>query len=216
MRTSPQPFVRMHSWKKRKVARSEKHSDDKQPSESLKSTTTLTPALTPTSSGGSQTSRTHHYAGTSSNSRCVCGGCTCQGSFIDAQSLSSSHNTSASDYHITLDAWLSDVSTAVNAAWSKRHMDFSDVHVLMISWEENDIPHMNREMTRLRNVWVDQFGYQAYDLAIPSLKADLTIRRKVDEFIELYGDQDNLLIIYYAGHAKPGAHSGAPPIWHSR
>ncbi|KAI2471289.1 hypothetical protein F4781DRAFT_387965 [Annulohypoxylon bovei var. microspora] len=146
--------------------------------------------------------------------------CKC-GAFIDYDDVNShepmpSHDISTSGYHLQLDEWLNDLTNAIDAAWPRRHITYSDVHVLMITWEDNDIPHMEREVTRLGNVLADEFGYDMHRLIVPAFKADLKIRREVDGFIEEYGQQDNLLIVYYAGHARHGTHSGAPPIWHSK
>ncbi|OTA98110.1 hypothetical protein M426DRAFT_326250 [Hypoxylon sp. CI-4A] len=152
---------------------------------------------------------------TMSDNRCACGR-QIHSNGENPHELISSHDTSSSVYHTALDTWLNDLTEALNAAWPKRHVTYSDVHALMITWEDNDIPHMDKEVTRLSNVLKGEFGYKIHPLIIPASKADLKIRREVDNFIENYGDQDNLLIVYYAGHARPGTHSGAPPIWHSK
>ncbi|OTA97449.1 hypothetical protein M434DRAFT_275372 [Hypoxylon sp. CO27-5] len=144
--------------------------------------------------------------------RCTCGG----SEQIGSHELISSHDTSTSHYHTKLDTWLDDLTGALHAAWPKRHIIYFDVHVLMITWEKNDIPHMEKEIDRLRSVFEDGFCYTIHQLKIPLSNSDLIMRRKVDDFISDYGGRDNLLIVYYAGHARPGTYSGAPPIWFVR
>ncbi|KAI1443636.1 hypothetical protein F5Y02DRAFT_196717 [Annulohypoxylon stygium] len=147
--------------------------------------------------------------------RCKCGALI---SYDDATSsgILPSHDISTSGYHLELDGWLRDLTRAIEAAWPKRRISYADIHVLMITWEETDMPGMKKEIKRLSSVFSDVFGYNIHGVTIPTSKPDLRVRREVDDFIEDYGQEDNLLIVYYAGHARPGLRSGAPPIWYPR
>ncbi|KAI1089103.1 hypothetical protein F5B19DRAFT_468778 [Rostrohypoxylon terebratum] len=147
--------------------------------------------------------------------RCKCGDVISYDD-VTSRAISPSHDISTSGYHIELDEWLGDLTHAIGAAWSKRRVTYSDVHVLMITWEETDMPGMKKEIKRLSSVFSDVFGYNIHGVTIPTSKPDLKVRREVDNFIEDYGQEDNLLIVYYAGHARPGLRSGAPPIWYPR
>ncbi|KAI1135032.1 hypothetical protein F5Y05DRAFT_190187 [Hypoxylon sp. FL0543] len=171
------------------------------------------------SSGRQQPSTLNCTAVSSDNggprSRCsACGGYNGSND-LGAHALISSHDTSTSHYHTDLESLLGDLTGALHAAWPKRHITYSEVHVLMITWQENNNASMHKEISRLRNIFEDGFAYTIHDLEIPLSKSDLTMRSKIDHFILNYGHEDNLLIVYYAGHARPGVYSGEPPIWYS-
>lgn len=127
-----------------------------------------------------------------------------------------SHDASTSNDHVALDLWLEDLTKAWNAAWPKRHVNYSNAHALIITWEDNDIPNVDVETGRLADLIRDDYGYSVQLLNIPPSDPDLNIRKYIDGFIGDHGQQNNLLIVYYAGHARRGRYSGAPPIWYNK
>ncbi|KAI1413761.1 hypothetical protein F5Y13DRAFT_198117 [Hypoxylon sp. FL1857] len=127
-----------------------------------------------------------------------------------------SDDTSTSRCHTSLDGWLGSLTKAIHAAWPRRHVTYSDVYVLMFSWVENDIPNLSREIARLESIFRDGFSYKTRQFKIPTSKADFRVRKEVDSFIEENDQPDNLLIVYYAGHAILGTHKDSPPIWYSK
>lgn len=70
------------------------------------------------------------------------------------------------------------------------------------------------EISRLESVFKDIYNYEVERWSIPPSDADTATLTKVQDFLRAYGQQDNLLIVYYAGHGRPGTLKGAPPIWH--
>ncbi|OTA63161.1 hypothetical protein K449DRAFT_443657 [Hypoxylon sp. EC38] len=127
-----------------------------------------------------------------------------------------SHDLFTSRYHTSYLGWLGPLKKAIDAAWPSRRVTYSDVHVLMFSWAENDIPNLRREITRLESIFRDGYGYNTRQVTIPVSKADFRVRKVVDSFIEENDKPDNLLIVYYAGHARLGTYKDSPPIWYSK
>ncbi|KAI0889583.1 uncharacterized protein GGS22DRAFT_1477 [Annulohypoxylon maeteangense] len=179
----------------------------------LESTSTFTPNFTAATETALSTPDSFNLGTTSL--RCKCGALISYDDLISRGTIPS-HDISNSGYHLELGEWLCDLTKAIDAAWPKRHITYSDVHVLIITWEETDMRGMENEIKRLSSVFSDVFGYNIHRLIIPTSKADLRVRREVDSFIEEYGQQENLLIVYYAGHARPGLRTGSPPIWYPK
>ncbi|KAI0148256.1 hypothetical protein F4776DRAFT_660428 [Hypoxylon sp. NC0597] len=128
-----------------------------------------------------------------------------------------SHDLFSSRYHTSYLGWFGTLTKAIEAAWPTRDVtSYSDVHVLMFSWAENDIPNLGREITRLESIFRDCYGYNTSQVTIPVSKADFRVRKVVDSFIEENDKPDNLLIVYYAGHARLGTYKDSPPIWYSK
>ncbi|KAK8106827.1 uncharacterized protein PG998_008840 [Apiospora kogelbergensis] len=123
------------------------------------------------------------------------------------------HDTSLVCYHITTEGWLGQLDGAVRSAWSKRRVQYSQVAVLMLSWEETDMKFGDKEITRLQSILEDTYRYKVVNWKIPSDKPKPKATRKYLDFAEEYGASDSLLILYYAGHAKSG--DGQCPTWHS-
>ncbi|KAI1322393.1 hypothetical protein F5Y16DRAFT_416001 [Xylariaceae sp. FL0255] len=137
----------------------------------------------------------------------------------DSEASSGTHDTSASSYHIPLPKWLQQFDQAVQSAWPKRFIGYTQVAVLMICWEETYEGERNAlktEFRRLRSVFQDVYNYAVSRFKIPSTDPDRAIYKRIDQFLDDYGHPENLLIVYYTGHARRNPSGGSFPIWQPR
>ncbi|KAI1109533.1 hypothetical protein F5Y14DRAFT_431987 [Nemania sp. NC0429] len=130
--------------------------------------------------------------------------------------LSSTHDTSATSYHILLPDWLKELDQAVKTAFPKRFVGYTKVAVLMICWHETYYDAMRIENRRLASVFRDVYKYSVERWWIPSTDPDRAIYKRIDTFLDEYGSPGNLLIVYYAGHARHNPAGGYFPIWQPR
>lgn len=87
---------------------------------------------------------------------------------------------------------------------------YSKVEVLLLSWLEPDIETQD-EVQRLKAVFEDGFGYHATLEYLDansqgSLQVDLNVT--VASFVKAHNGVNTLLVVYYAGHGKPGESFG--------
>ena len=83
---------------------------------------------------------------------------------------------------------------------------YDKVEVLLLCWKVSDMD-TTREVEDLRKVFVDDFGYHAtteYLNAESKPKLQVQVNARVAKFVEVYDGPDTLLIVYYAGHGRPG------------
>jgi hypothetical protein len=132
---------------------------------------------------------------------------------IDSVLCSTTHDTGITRHHVQLSKWLDQLSAGIEAAWPKRRARYSNVAVLMLSWEETDIRYADKEIRRLESVFRDAYKYEVSHWKIPMIDPDIELHDRVREFLRDFGRRDNLLIVYYAGHARPGSQAGDAPFW---
>jgi hypothetical protein len=78
---------------------------------------------------------------------------------------------------------------------------YSQVHVLCVHWEKNDIFPIS-EIERLRACLEGRYGYKAATLALPNDDTrELRLITEIVDFVKQYSTvEDSLIILYYAGH----------------
>ena len=104
------------------------------------------------------------------------------------------------------------LNEAVQAVWAKRHeIRYSKVCVLLLSWEDDDLG-VQIEINELRDVFIGRYHFEVQEYKIPSTKPNRNAINRVKELLDLES-KDNLLIVYYAGHAKRGRQSNEASIW---
>ncbi|KAI0409116.1 hypothetical protein F4802DRAFT_545495 [Xylaria palmicola] len=135
---------------------------------------------------------------------------------VDREASSSTHNASLTSYHIPFPDWLKQLDQAVQSAWPKRFVGYTKVAVLMLCWETTYRGAMRAENRRLASVFNDVYNYSVSRWWIPSVDPDRAIYKRMDRFLDEYGHPENLLIIYYAGHARHNPAGGYFPIWQPR
>ncbi|KAL8964378.1 MAG: hypothetical protein Q9183_004491, partial [Haloplaca sp. 2 TL-2023] len=88
---------------------------------------------------------------------------------------------------------------------------YHKVEVLLLSWKESDMD-ITHEADELQNVFEKDFGY---NVTLVELDADsdqrlqLQINATVACWAEKHSKPNTLLIVYYAGHGKPGEFYGS-------
>lgn len=89
---------------------------------------------------------------------------------------------------------------------------YKKVEVLMLCWQENNCAMKTKgEVERLRSVFQDGFGYRvsiSYLNAKGEQSLQLQVNAEVAVFARKHDGRDTLLIVYYAGHGKPGEFFG--------
>ena len=125
------------------------------------------------------------------------------------------HDTSFSQNHADIQKLGDDLNEAVQAAWPKRHdIRYSQVHVLLLSWKDDDLG-VAQEIETLRHVFRDMYNFQVQEYQIPSSKPDRNLKHRVWEFLghKIIDNKENLLILYYGGHARRAMQSNEAPVW---
>ncbi|CZR58571.1 uncharacterized protein PAC_08463 [Phialocephala subalpina] len=79
------------------------------------------------------------------------------------------------------------------------HGKYFSVHVLILTWEEDDDSDPIREVQKLSRLFSDDYGYNITSFKIPSINAERPLKRHIIEFAD-HDDQNSLLIVFYAGH----------------
>ena len=96
---------------------------------------------------------------------------------------------------------------------------YRTVEALFICWAENsnDLA-TTEEVNRLKSVLENRFNYH---VQVESLKNDVDnrlqvrINRIVAEFVDVHNGPNTLLIVYYAGHGRPGSYYGSLELFGS-
>ncbi|KAI0546411.1 hypothetical protein F4679DRAFT_412677 [Xylaria curta] len=132
---------------------------------------------------------------------------------LHSDGMTTTHDTSSTSYHTTLPEWLGQLDQAIKSAFKTRFARYSEVAVLMICWEETYHGAMKDELCRLASVFRTVYKYRVKIWQIPSEDPDLAIDKMIREFLDYYGHPNNLLIVYYAGHAIHNSSGGYFPIW---
>ncbi|KAI1087994.1 hypothetical protein F5B19DRAFT_473283 [Rostrohypoxylon terebratum] len=81
-----------------------------------------------------------------------------------------------------------------------RMKGYSDITVLLLIWEEDDIGVIG-EVNELANLFIGKFGYNVHVYRIPSEKSLHSLSRFIMDSVERCGE-DQLLIVYYGGHGE--------------
>lgn len=124
------------------------------------------------------------------------------------------HDTSSAAFHIAdFSSLLSHLTDAVAAAWPDRlTARYGKVKVLLMSWERDDLG-VEAEIRPLEAVLRGLYHYDTEMWKIPSKRPAVELSRKIADLVDAYGREGNLLIFYYAGHARPSEQPGGGPVW---
>ncbi|KAK1750948.1 hypothetical protein QBC47DRAFT_309110 [Echria macrotheca] len=121
-----------------------------------------------------------------------------------------SHDSSSVGYHVTQSELTRNLDLAVQAAWAARHSSrYVDVKVLLMSWASDDLG-VKDEVQVLESVFRDLYNFDVENWTIPDEEPGLEAASKVLEFVKTGRHPDNLLILYYAGHALQSPNGGLP------
>ncbi|KAB5551008.1 hypothetical protein GE09DRAFT_157493 [Coniochaeta sp. 2T2.1] len=124
-----------------------------------------------------------------------------------------SHDISSAGYHVTQRSLLLQLDHAVKASWTTRHERYNDVKVLLLSWVSDDLG-VETEINILKSVFQDAYHYNdIVHWKIPDKRPGHEASARIAKFLEQGGDANNLLIVYYAGHAMPNVNHHGVPTW---
>ena len=94
----------------------------------------------------------------------------------------------------------------------KNPSTYKQVKALLLCWEENsDDLTVGPEVERLKSVLEEQFHYEAQIECIDNnmeQRLQVCVNASVAAFVRDNDGPDNLLIVYYSGHGKPGRTHG--------
>ena len=76
---------------------------------------------------------------------------------------------------------------------------YKKVQTLLLQWKDDDL-EVSYEVDDLDGVF-KQYGFATEKWSIPSANSHLKLMLKAASFVESYDSPDNLLIVYYGGHA---------------
>ncbi len=95
----------------------------------------------------------------------------------------------------------------------KNSSTYRSVNVLLLCWaESSDDLEVKEEVSRLRDTFEKRFNYKTQTSYLDRnmrQKVQVQVNTIVANFIGLHDDPTTLLIVYYAGHGKPGSYYGS-------
>ena len=113
--------------------------------------------------------------------------------------MNRTHDISCVGFHLKeLEKFGLFLEGAANAAFPKESSRYREVHVLLLSWEDDNLGVI-KEVLELENVFRQVYFYDVEVWKIPSDHSFKALRTQVNRFLELFEDKDNLLIVYYGG-----------------
>lgn len=90
---------------------------------------------------------------------------------------------------------------------------YHQVKVLSLCWADNsDNMAAEEEVDKLKIVFEEQFHYQFYKEYLDTTSAgklQVQVNAIVAAFVKAHDGPHTLLIVYYAGHGRPGGYYGA-------
>jgi hypothetical protein len=116
------------------------------------------------------------------------------------------------NYHVDLRDFGTSLQKAANAVFSSdRRSRYTQVSALLLSWEDEDpqLP-VSLEIKELKDVFVNQYGFDVDEWQIPAANSHMELNMKVLQFLK-DSSSKHLKIVYYAGHGKLSNHGQA--IW---
>lgn len=112
-----------------------------------------------------------------------------------------SHDLSLIDHHIKNPKALGDILNLafVGACPKAGPSRYCDVHVLLLSWEDDDSGLIS-EINDLEDLFRHVYRYNTNQWRIPSTNSPIALARRILRSIDEAGTSDTLLIVYYGGH----------------
>ncbi|KAB8303021.1 hypothetical protein EYC80_006326 [Monilinia laxa] len=112
------------------------------------------------------------------------------------------HDISRARYHMKeLETFAVRVEEAAARAFPNRGRSrYAEVLVVLIKWEGSDVD-TQPEFNALRSMFEICYGFTTDTWSIPSTHSHNKLMLQAVNYIEKHGTEDNLIIIYYGGHA---------------
>ena len=86
--------------------------------------------------------------------------------------------------------------------WKVRN-EYKSVSVLVLYWQEGDMPGFKEEAHEIGEFFATHFHYDTEYYEIPSDHSHIRLDTKINSFLGDHGDPDHLMIIHYGGHGDP-------------
>ena len=83
------------------------------------------------------------------------------------------------------------------------HNAYRSVSVLVIYWQESDIPGFKDEASVIGDLFATEFHYAVEYYAIPSVSSYMELDKRINLFLSENGQPDHLLLLHYGGHGDP-------------
>ncbi|KAI1503801.1 hypothetical protein F5X99DRAFT_406800 [Biscogniauxia marginata] len=94
----------------------------------------------------------------------------------------------------------------------RRKQGYSSVHVLLLSWQVGDAAFAE-DANEVAAVFQDSFNYSVLPYKIPTENSQIRLNLHVAHFVERFGGEDNLIVVYYGGHGGPSALNQSDCQW---
>ena len=113
--------------------------------------------------------------------------------------MARTHDISLIDYHINdLATFGRHLTEAANAAFPNGQARYQEVHVLLLSWEQDNLGVIN-EVLELQDVFRQAYRYDTQEWRIPSTHSFKALRKTISKFLDDFEKKESLLIVYYGG-----------------
>lgn len=104
------------------------------------------------------------------------------------------------------------MESAVQECRDQAVQRYSEVHALLLFWEDDDLLVSN-DVAALEETFKVIYRYSTTVIKIKAPKANQELLRKVLDFLTARDSSDNLLIVYYVGDAQANTRAGEAPFW---
>ena len=82
---------------------------------------------------------------------------------------------------------------------------YTSAYALLLYWGDDDLG-VASEATSLKRVFEEQYNFETDTYLIPSIDAEQLLVQRIFEFRKKHATPENLLIVYYGGHAEQAEH----------
>ncbi|KAL8924219.1 MAG: hypothetical protein Q9208_004183 [Pyrenodesmia sp. 3 TL-2023] len=121
----------------------------------------------------------------------------------DESSASSLHPDRYDHEHISnIEVFSQDLQKAITNSFPRPKTSYVSVNVLLLRWTEDDLK-VQSELTALKTVFENQYNFVVEQWHIPSTNSTRALQTKLYDFQNFHQGEDELLIVYYAGHGDP-------------
>jgi len=136
---------------------------------------------------------------------------------MDSAVVDATHNAASASFRLPdFSTFLTHITDATAAAWpSEPRTEYQKVKVLLMSWENDDL-EIETEIKPLASVFQGLYQFDTETWKIPLRRSGAELSRKIASTIRTEGQQGNLVIFYYGGHARANEHVAGRPIWFAK
>ncbi|KAL8645949.1 MAG: hypothetical protein Q9226_007070 [Calogaya cf. arnoldii] len=106
------------------------------------------------------------------------------------------------DHISNLEVFSQDLQKAITNSFPRPKTSYVSVNVLLLRWTEDDL-NVQQELTALKSVFENQYRFVTEQWHIPSKNSTRALQTKLYDFQNFHQSEDELLIVYYAGHGDP-------------